>query len=305
MSNLSAAHFHDPDAAREHLEAIRWPDGPVCPHCGHTEKIYKIKSKSVRPGLYKCGEKGCRKTFSVTVGTLFERSHIPLYQWMQAAYLLCASKKGISSHQLHRILGITYKSAWFMTHRLREAMKDGPIFKEPLGGAGMTVEADETYLGGKKRGKNKDGLQYGIADRMKVVTLVERGGRARSFHVDKVGSKQVREILVANVRRESELMTDEAKHYRKVGKEYARHERLHHAAKEYVRGDAHTNTIEGFFSIFKRGMKGVYQHCGERHLKRYLGEFDFRYNHRHVTDAERTEAALRGIGGKRLTYCHS
>ncbi len=305
MSNLSAPYFHDPDAAREHLEAIRWPDGAVCPHCGEAEKVYRIKSKRVRPGVYKCGKKACRKQFSVTVGTLFERSHIPLNQWFQAAYLICSSKKGISSHQLHRILGVTYKTAWFMTHRLREAMKDGPIFKEPMGGEGVTVEADETYLGGKKRGKNAKGVQYGIADRMKVVSLVERGGKARSFYVDRVRSKSVRDILVTNVERATALMTDEAYHYRVVGKEFKSHDRVHHAAKEYDRGNAHTNTIEGFFSIFKRGMKGVYQHCREHHLHRYLGEFDFRYNTRDVDDMTRTNAALEGIAGKRLMYRHS
>ena len=306
MSNLSAPHFHNPDKAREHLEAIRWPDGPVCPHCGQTDRIYKVRAKSARPGVYKCGRKTCRKEFTVTVGTLFEGSHVPLNKWFQAAYLLCASKKGISAHQLHRMLGITYKTAWFMAHRLREAMKDGPIFKEPMGGAGVTVEADETYIGGKKRGKNIKGRRYGWADKLKVVALVERGGKVRTFHVDRVSSKSIREILVVNVDRESDLMTDEARHYRYVGREYASHGRIHHAAGQYAKpGGINTNTVEGYFSIFKRGMKGVYQHCGERHLKRYLSEFDFRYNHRKVTDTERTEAALRGIEGKRLLYCHS
>mgnify|MGYP001470161937 CR=1 FL=1 len=308
MSNLSAPHFHEPTAAREYLEGIRWPDGPVCPHCGESEQVWTIKSKKARPGLYKCGNKSCRKQFSVTVGTVFERSKVPLNLWLQASYLLCGSKKGMSSHQLHRVLGVTYKTAWFMTHRLREAMKDSPIYKDPMGGDGKTVESDETYIGGigwvfqygvgwrKKRG---------TGDKHKVLALVERGGRVRSFHIDKVNSKTIRDVLVTNVDRDTNLMTDEAFHYRKVGEEFKTHQRVQHGINEYVRGEVHTNTIEGFFSIFKRGMKGIYQHCGEHHLKRYLGEFDFRYNHRKVTDTERTEAALRGISGKRLLYCHS
>jgi len=306
MSNLSAPYFHDRDAARAHLEKIRWPDGPVCPHCGEAERIYQARGRNVRPGVKICGNKNCRKQFTVTVGTLFEGSHVPLNKWFQAAYLLCSSKKGMSSHQLHRILGVTYKTAWFMTHRLREAMKEGPIFKEPMGGEGVTVEADETYLGGKRRRvKRPDGKQHGMHTKMKVVTLVEREGRARSFVVKSVTSKTIRDVLVQNVRRESRLMTDEANFYRYVGKEFADHGRVHHAAHEYVRDDVHTNVVEGYFSIFKRGMRGVYQHCKERHLGRYLGEFDFRFNTRDFTDLARTFEALGRIGGKRLMYRHS
>jgi transposase-like protein len=301
MTDLTAIYFKSEKAARKHLEKVRWPDGPVCPHCGTMERITKLKGKSHRPGLYKCNS--CSGHFTVTVGTLFERSKIPLHKWFMATYLLCSSKKGCSSHQLHRMLGVTYKTAWFMTHRIREAMKDGPIFKEPMGGAGVTVEADETYIGGKKRGKNIKGRQYGWAEKMKVVALVERGGKVRAFHVDRVTSKSIRKILVTNVDRESDLMTDEAMHYRYVGREYASHGRIHHALGQYAKpGGINTNTVEGFFSIFKRGMKGIYQHCSEGHLHRYLSEFDFRYNTRELTDWERTGNALRGIEGKRLTY---
>lgn len=214
---LDEPYFHDPDVARKHLEYIRWPDGPFCPHCGETENIRRLEGKSHRPGLHKCY--GCHGHFTVTVGTLFERSKIPLNKWFTATFLICSSKKGISAHQLHRMLGVTYKTAWFMAHRIREAMKNGDLM--PMGGRGQVVEADETYLGGKRRGKNVKGLQHGIHDKMKVVGLVERGGIVRTFHVDKVNSRTLRNILVTNVKRESDLMTDEAMHYRYVGKEYA------------------------------------------------------------------------------------
>ncbi len=300
MTDLTAIYFKSEPAARKQLEKVRWPDGPVCPHCGTMEKITKLKGKSHRPGLYKCNS--CSGHFTVTVGTLFERSKIPLHKWFMASYLLCSSKKGCSSHQLHRMLGVTYKTAWFMAHRIRAAMRDAN--PEPMGGGGKAVEADETYFGGRKRRsmRRPDGKQYGLGDKMKIVALVERGGRARSFHVDHVDSKTIRNILVKNVQRDSVLMTDEAKQYRVVGKEYAGHKRVYHSIYEYVRGEAHTNTIEGFFSIFKRGMKGVYQHCSEGHLHRYLSEFDFRYNTRDLEDTERAAKALQGIEGKRLTY---
>jgi len=297
MNNLSNPMFHDEAKARQWLETQVWPNGPVCPHCGESN-VTTLHGKAHRPGLYQCN--ACRRQFTVTVGTLFERSKIALTKWLMAIYLLSASKKGISTNQLSRMLGLPYKTAWFMTHRIREAMKDGGGF--PMGGPGKTVEADETYFGGKRRGKNAKGLKYGIADRMKVVGLVERGGDVRTFHVDAVNSKTIRRILVGNVDRKTALMTDEAMHYRVVGKEFFDHKRVHHTLNEYVRGNAFTNTIEGFFSIFKRGMKGVYQHCGERHLNRYLAEFDFRYNTRHLTDVERTVEAAKGIVGKRLTY---
>ena len=293
MADLDNPIFTDPDAAREALEAERWPDGPVCPHCGGWEKIGKVQGKSHRPGLYYCGD--CEGQFTVTVGTVFERSKIALNKWWLAAHLLSSSKKGISTHQLHRMLGVTYKTAWFMSHRIREAMREGGL--SPFGMGGGTVEVDETFIG-RKKGMPK---RHGYEHKHKVLALVERGGRARSMVVDDLRTSTVAPIVRKNVAREARLMTDEARHYIKVGREYANH----HEAKEYVRGEAHTNTIEGFFSIFKRGMKGVYQHCGEQHLHRYLAEFDFRYNNRTalgVEDAERTKRIMQGAEGKRLTY---
>ena len=301
MCDMTNPIFHNETKARAHLEALRWTDGRYCPHCGEAEQTSPVKGKSHRPGLYYC--LSCKGQFTVTVGTLLERSKVPLHKWALAFHLMAASKKGVSAHQLHRMLGVTYKTAWFMAHRIREAMYND--YPTPMGGPGSKIEIDETYIGGKKRGKNQWGVQYGIEDKMKVVSLVERGGTVRSFHVDRVNSRIVREILVRNASRESDLRTDEAKFYRSVGKEFASHERVHHAIKEYVRGDAHTNTIEGYFSIFKRGIKGIYQHCSERHLHRYLAEFDFRYNQRSrfkISDSERAAKALKGITGKRLTY---
>jgi transposase-like protein len=305
--------FTDEDKAREHLEAQRWPEGPTCPHCGNAAqaRIRKMAGKSHRPGVYQCNE--CRKPFSVTVGTVFERSKIPLHTWLHATHLLTASKKGMSAHQLHRMLGVTYKTAWFMAHRIREAMGDVPGVAEPMGGEGKVVEADETYFGktetqpthttsGRpftKRGKT------GPSGKRCVVSLVERGGSVRSFHVDKATKESVRAILVTNVRRSTRLHTDESRLYPDVGREFADHATVKHSAKEYVRGDVHTNTIEGYFSVFKRGMKGVYQHCSEKHLHRYLKEFDFRYNNRSalgIEDSERRDIALAKIAGKRLTY---
>jgi transposase-like protein len=254
-----------------------------------------MKGKSHRPGLWKC--KACRQPFSVTVGTLFERSKIPLHKWFMAVYLLCSSKKGISSHQLHRMLGVTYKTAWFMTHRIREAMREGTL--APFGGNGGAVEVDETFIG---RVKGKE-VRHGYEHKYKVLSLVDREtGRARSMVVNNLSTSTVAPIVRKNVAREARLMTDEARHYVKVGREYADHQVVRHSVGEYGRGEAHTNTIEGFFSIFKRGMRGVYQHCGEKHLHRYLAEFDFRYNERKATDSERCDAALRGITGRRLTY---
>ena len=303
MSVLSKPYFHDETAAIEKLESILWPNGPVCPHCGGNERIYELNGKSTRPGLRKCG--ACRKQFTVKVGTVFESSHVPLYKWFQAAYLMTSSKKGISAHQLHRTLEVTYKTAWFMCHRLREAMRDdAPI---PMGGEGSVVEADETYFGKKPGMKKPKGARGPVAHRA-VISLVERGGSARSFHADSYPhAGMVREILVKNVRRESELNTDESGLYKSVGKEFNGHYTVVHSQYQYVHPQtgAHSNTVEGYFSIFKRGMKGVYQHCSERHLRRYLAEFDFRYSNREavgVNDAQRLENALRGISGKRLTY---
>lgn len=307
MSSLNAPHFQDADKAREYLENIRWPSGPVCPHCGSTEGAYRLdgrggqKGAKARPGLLKCA--ACRKQFSVTVGTVFERSKIPLHLWLQATYLLCSSKKGCSSHQLHRTLGITYKTAWFMAHRIREAMRE--INPPKLGGGGSTVEADETFWGNK--GKNKRHGQGRRAARAwhhkeKIFSLVERGGKVRSFHVQKVNSATLRPILREQVHADTKIHTDEGAHYRGLGAEFSDHQTVRHSLNEYVRGDVHTNVIENYYSILKRGLTGIYQHCGSHHLKRYVGEFDFRYNHRHVSDTERTAAALRGIEGKRLTY---
>lgn len=297
-NSLSAPWFHDPDLARQYLESLVWPEGPVCPHCGVIGGHYELKGKTTRPGLYKC--KDCLQPFTVTVGSLFERSKIPLNKWLMAVYLLCSSKKGMSSHQLHRTLGVTYKTAWFMTHRIREAMKQpGGL----LGTGGGTVEADETFWGNNK--KVKGGKGRGYAHKMKVVSLVERGGKVRSFHVSDVKATTLSKILREQIAAEAKLMTDEASMYTKVGREFAEHGVVHHSSREYARGDVHTNTVESSFALLKRGLIGTYHKCGEQHLKRYAVEFDFRYNHRSAlgfNDTERAAEALKGITGKRLTY---
>jgi len=305
--NLTDPIFTDADKAREHLEAQRWANGVYCPHCGNADqdRIAKMEGKAHRPGLYNCRE--CRKQFSVTVGTVFERSKIPLNKWLLATYLLSSSKKGMSAHQLHRMLGITYKSAWFMFHRIREAMAPGADNAEPQGGHGKIVEADETYIGGKEKNKHASKRHSGRGGVGKQVAfaLVEREGKVRSFHVANVSGETLRPILVQQISRKSTLMTDEAGQYRHVGEEYARHGKVNHGIGEYVRGDAHTNTVEGYFSILKRGVVGTYHHVSEAHLKRYLAEFDFRYNERAalgISDIQRTNEALKGISGKRLTY---
>ena len=296
MCNLSNPIYHDKDKARVHLEAIRWPDGPICPHCGVIGNAAKLNGKAHRPGVYKCRD--CRKQFSVTVGTVFERSKVPLNKWLLATHLITSSKKGISSHQIHRSLGVTYKTAWFMTHRIRCAMETNDT---NFGSGGGTVEADETYIG-KRKGETK--RRSGGGHKMKVFTLVERGGKVKSTHVSGNLFEGVK-IGLTDVSPDAHLMTDEASMYRNVGKQFASHEAVNHGIKEYVRGHVHTNTVEGFFSVFKRGMRGVYQHCSEDHLQRYLAEFDFRYNNRsalEIDDRERCRIALEGIGGKRLTY---
>jgi transposase-like protein len=303
MTDITNPIFQDENKARAYLEKQRWPDGAYCPHCGDSENVTRMKGKSHRPGLFQCNS--CRKTFTVTVGTLYERSKIPLHKWLFATHMLSASKKGMSAHQLHRMLGVTYKTAWFMAHRIREAMNEPD--PGPLGGKFKVVEADETYFGGNKgEWEYRSGLGWrrkrGYAGKRAVVSLVERGGNVRSFHVDKANGETIRKILFTNVYRDTNLMTDESMLYRKPGKQYASHQRVNHGIREYARGDVSTNTIEGYFSIFKRGMKGVYQHCGEQHLKRYLSEFDFRYNTRNLSDSERADLALKGITGKRLTY---
>jgi transposase-like protein len=298
MSKLSKTAFHSEPQAFEYLEKTLWPDGAVCPHCGVVGNATKLQGKATRIGVWKCND--CRKQFTVKVGTVFEHGRIPLHKMLQAVYLLCCSKKGCSSHQLHRVLGITYKSAWFLSHRIREAMRTGKL--APMGGPGGVIEADETYIGRLKGVPKQRG---GGAHKNVVLTLVERGGGARSFHVDSFSIAEVMPIVRDNVRKESRFMTDEAQHYRSIGRDFAEHGRVEHAADEYVRGDIHTNTVEGYYSIFKRGMKGIYQHCSEKHLHRYLAEFDFRYSNRvalGVNDEARAGRALKGIAGKRLTY---
>jgi transposase-like protein len=318
MSNLQNPIFTDETKAREWLEARVWPNGPVCPHCGNADhaKLKALQGKAHRPGLYQCAE--CREQFTVTVKTVFERSKIPLTKWLAALFLLTASKKGVSAHQIHRSLDISYKSAWFMMHRLREALRIGGL--SPLGGSGKIVESDETYIGRLAGFPAK----AGPATKNIVLTLVERGGSARSFHIDSTSIADIAPILKANIAKESGLMTDEARHYMEPGRDYASHEAVNHSEKEYVRyfnevtdktrpdgkplvvtHTITTNTVEGYYSIFKRGMKGVYQHCSEKHLHRYLAEFDFRYSNRAalgVDDNSRAEIAAKGIVGKRLTY---
>jgi transposase-like protein len=301
-SILNGKALRDEAAAIAWVETRVWPNGPVCPHCGGVERIGKMGGKATRPGLWKCYQ--CRKQFTVKVGTVFEDSHVPMRLWLQAVYLLCSSKKGISSNQLHRALGVTLKTAWFMSHRIREAMR--VVGMEPMGGAGEVVEVDET-LQGKVKGAPKEGRALGGRSgyRNVVLTLVQRGGDARSFHVDGARIADLAPIIRKHIKRESDLMTDEWTAYQDVGREFASHETVNHSQEEYVRGRVTTNTVEGYFSVFKRGMKGVYQHCGERHLHRYLAEFDFRYSNRvarGVDDVARTERAIKGIVGKRLTY---
>jgi transposase-like protein len=297
--------FQDPDKAREWLESELWPDGPVCPHCGTLNENTKVGGKTGRPGLYMCN--ACRSQFTVTVGTLMERSKIPLNKWLFATYLLMASKKGMSTHQLSRMLGVSLKSTWFLMHRIREALPEVKT-AAPLGGEGKIVEADTTWIGGKEKNKhrNKRGPNVGgRGAKQPVHTLVERGGRARSEHVAHISGKTLRPIVMAQVSRKSALMTDEGGEYFHMGKEFASHGTTNHQAGEYVRGDVHSNTVESYFATLKRGITGVYHSVSEAHLKRYLGEFDFRYNERSalgVEDAERTAKAVRGMVGKRLTY---
>ncbi|WP_432200967.1 IS1595 family transposase [Erythrobacter sp. W53] len=313
--DIFAPRFQSEDAAREHLEALHWAEGPLCPHCG-SDKAKRLppqrgrKTKAnpegvLRKGIVQCND--CRKQYTVTVGTVFERSKVPLNKWLLATHLLCASKKGISGHQMARMLGVTYKTAWFMMHRIREAMTEAD--NEPLGGFGKFVEADETYVGGKKKNRNTrqqrrfDRRVSPVAEKQPVVSLVERGGRVRSFHVAKVTGETLRHALVTNVDRYSYLMTDEHAGYKGVGREFGKHGIVKHSLGEYKKGEhTHTNTVEGFFSILKRGIIGVYHHVSEAHLHRYTTEFDFRYNTRTMNDFERSNEALKGIAGKRLTY---
>jgi transposase-like protein len=296
-SILSEKHFHDEIEAYKWVEARVWPHGPTCPHCGGVERISKMGGKSTRIGAYKCYQ--CRKPFTVKIGTIFESSHIPLRYWLQAIHLIASSKKGISANQMHRTLGITLKSAWFMCHRVREAMRSNNI--EPLGGAGKIVEADETFVGMKIGFKRTRGAVH----KMKVLSLVERGGSVRSQRLAVLSRSGIEQAIRDNVHPESRIMTDTAAYYRKPLLGFAGHEKVNHEQDEYVRGEAYTNTLEGYFSLFKRGMRGVYQHCREKHLHRYLAEFDFRYNNRvglGVNDGARAAHLLDGVVGKRLTY---
>jgi len=302
-ADLQAAAFTDENAARETMEAILWPFGAQCPHCKSQEKIGKVEGVSARPGLYYCGS--CKKQFTVTVGTIFERSKVPLSKWLLAIHLLASSKKGVSSHQLHRLLGVTYQTAWFMTHRIREAMASGAL--PPLGGEGAIVEIDETYIGAKA-GVEK---RRGTAHKNAVLSLVERGGSARSFHVESTKKEDILPIIRANIDRQSQVMTDEAVQYAQLHKDFAKHYAVDHTREEWSYTDrvsgtmVGTQSVEGFYSIFKRGMRGVYQHCGEKHLHRYVTEFDFRYSNRAklgIDDTERTVRIVRGAKGKRLMY---
>lgn len=294
MEDILAPRYTDPVAARKHLEALRWPDGPVCPHCG-SFKATRLEGQSHRGGLIQCND--CREQYTVTVGTVFERSKIALNKWLLCNHLLCSSKKGISAHQIHRMLGVTYKTAWFMCHRLRLAMKDDG---SPLGGPGMIVESDEAFVGGSKKKR----LSRKTAPKKKVVSLVERDGRARSFHVANIHANTVRAAIVTNVDRQSTLMTDDARFYWEIGREFrGGHGTVMHAAKEFSKGSGvHSNTAENFFSILKRGVIGTYHHWSEAHIHRYLAEFDFRYSTKDISDRERADIALKGIAGKRLTY---
>ena len=294
--NICDPIYSNANAAREHLERLHWPYGPVCPRCGSLDRITKLAGKSTRPGVYKCNE--CVKPFSVTVGTIMEDSKIPLNKWLMAFALYNSSKKGFSAHQLHRNLGITYKSAWFMAHRIRLAMDEAP--EGPLGGPDSVVEADETYVGGKAKNR----ATRKPAPKKAVVALVERDGRARSFHVANVTAATLRPLIVTNVDRASVLMTDESPVYVRTGREFTNHYAVNHSAQQYVTtgGFKHSNTVENFFSIFKRGVIGTYHHMSEAHLARYCAEFDFRYNTRLLSDAERTVEAIKGARGKRLMY---
>ena len=296
--NLDNPIFHDDNAARAYMEAQRWADGVVCPHCGGTEKCKRLEGAKHRPGLFQCGD--CRQQFTVTVGTVFERSKVALHKWMLATHLMASSKKGFSAHQLHRSIGVTYKTAWFMWHRIREAMTD--TTGAGFGVGGGVVEVDETFIG-REPGKE---VKRGVGHKMKVFTLVDRTtGRAKSVVVDDLKIKTLLPILQANIAKEAMIHTDEAMQYDNLRNHFAGHESVNHGADEYVRGNVTTNTVEGYFSIFKRGMKGVYQHCGKQHLHRYAAEFAFRYSNRSangIEDTERAALIVKGAEGKRLVY---
>jgi transposase-like protein len=300
--------FNNEEAARRHYEASRWPEGPICPHCGVVGEATKLKGKSTRPGVYNC--RACDKPFTATIGTIFERSHIPMHKWLLAIRLMSSSKKGMSAHQLWRMLGFgSYRTAWFMMHRIRESMRElHPEDVGPLGGEGKTVEIDETFVGGLEKNKHRSKREHagtGGAGKEAVFSLVERGGKVRSHHVPAVTAATLRPILTTQVHEATFVMTDEGATAKSLGRGFEKHGMVNHSIGEYVRGEIHTNTIEGYFSIFKRGINGVYHHASQQHLKRYLAEFDFRYNERialGVTDSERAEKLLLGTVGKRMTY---
>ncbi len=315
MDTFSAPHFRNDEAARTFLETLLWPEGPVCPHCGVINHAYATK----RPGVFRCAEKGCRKDFTVTMKTVMERSHIALHKWLQAFHLMCSSKKGVSAHQLHRTLDIGYQAAWFMAHRIRECMRAGGLAPvTPMGGDGKIVEADETYYGKTEKpyvSKQRRGRPYsasgarGPANKRPIVALVERGGKVRTFHVPVCDKATVTKIVRENIARETRLHTDESKLYGGSDEHFAAHKSVKHSGDEYVRyedGEAiHTNSAECYFSLFTRGKRGMDQHCAEKHLHRYLAEYDFRYNHRvklGFDDGERAAIAIEGAKGKRLTY---
>ena len=293
--NITAPIFHDEAKALAHLEASRWPDGAFCPHCGSV-RVRKMEGKT-QAGMFLCSD--CRDKFTVRTGSVMERSHVPLHKWLLATHIMAASKKGMSAKQMERMLGVTYKTAWFLCHRIREAM-DGAVGAGPLGGPGAVVEADESYVGGKARNR----ATRKPAPKKAVVALVERDGMARSFHVANVNAKDVRALVVTNIDRASHLMTDESPIYTRMGREFNGHSSVNHSASEYVTtgGFKHSNTVENFFSIFKRGVIGTYHHMSEAHLGRYCAEFDLRYNTREMTDGERAAVIVKGMEGKRLTY---
>lgn len=294
----------DETAARAYFEGIRWPNGPFCPHCGSTDKVYRLEGKSHRPGLFHCN--ACAGQFTVTTGSVMESSHIPLNKWAFGFRLYAASKKGFSAHQLHRMIGITYKSAWFMAHRIREAMDEPKT--EPMGGSGKTVETDETFIGGLEKNRHnikRKRMGTGQSGKETVASLVERGGKVRSFHIGEVTQKNLRTALKGHIHKDSRIVSDNAVTSLWVEREFGNHHTVSHKHKEYVRGDIHTNTIEGYFSILKRGIVGTYHHVSPQHLHRYLSEFDFRYSNRAsvgVEDAERMTRAIKGAEGKRLMY---